>query len=134
MKNKNELNSSSSTYRMIVFWIGILATVAYRAIIIIGRYSQGWTDIIWYIGTIGFVWYFAHRYHIEQKRDRIILERKLITKVAKLKELKTEDRDALEYTLKSLVSSKAGWNYIAIFVASALALIYDLILRLIASN
>lgn len=134
MKKKNELIASSPIYRMIVFWIGILATVAYRAIIIIGRYSQGWTDIIWYIGTIGFVWYFAHRYHIEKKRDRIIIERKLIPKVGKLKELKPEDRDALEYTLKSLVSSKAGWNYIAIFVASALALIYDLILRLIASN
>lgn len=121
---------SSHTYRLLVFVIGIIATIAYRAIIIVSHYSQAWTDVIWYIGTIGFVWYFAHRYHIEKKRDNIILEHKLIQKINRNKELKETDREALEYTLKSLASSKSSWNYIAIFVASGIALLYDICLRI----
>lgn len=128
----NHFTSSSHGYRMFVFWIGIMATLAYRAIIIVSRYSQVWVDIIWYLGTIGFVWYFAHRFHIEEKRDHIIINQNLIKKVKASKDLKKEDREALEYTLKSLVSSKSRWNYIVIFVASALALIYDIMLRLLA--
>jgi hypothetical protein len=125
---------SSHTYRILVFLAGIIATVAYRAIIIVGHYSQTWTDIIWYIGTIGFVWYFGHRYNIEKKRDRIILEHKLIEKVNRNKEFKEVDREALAYTLKSLASSKSSWNYIAIFVASGIALLYDICLKLFFSN
>ena len=124
---------SSHTYRLLVFIVGIIATISYRAIIIVSNYSQMWTDIIWYIGTIGFLWYFAHRYHIEKKRDAIIVEHKLIQKVNRLKELKETDKEALEYTLKSLASSKSSWNYIAIFVASGIALLYDLCLRLFLS-
>lgn len=129
----NQLTSSSHAYRMFVFWIGIMATIAYRAIIIVGRYSELWVDIIWYAGTIGFVWYFAHRFHIEEKRDHIITSQNLIKKVKASKDIKKEDREALEYTLKSLVSSKSRWNYIVIFVASTLALIYDVMLRLFSN-
>lgn len=121
---------SSHTYRLLVFFVGIVATISYRAIIIVSHYNQAWTDVIWYIGTIGFVWYFAHRYHIEKKRDTIITEHKLIQKVNRLKELSKNDKEALEYTLKSLASSKSSWNYIAIFVASGIALLYDICLRL----
>lgn len=117
-------------YRVLVFWVGIIATLAYRAIIIISRYSTTWVDIIWYIGTIGFVWYFAHRFYIENKRDQLITDQQLIQKIQKIKGLEPKDQQALEYTLKSLVSSKSRWNYIVIFVASGLALVYDIILRL----
>lgn len=130
MKLSTIPNASSHSYRILVFWVGIVATVAYRAIIIISRYDQTWTDITWYIGTIGFVWYFAHRYHIEKKRDNLILQHDLIKKVRRSKDFKLEDREALEYTLKSLASSKSSLNYIAIFVASGIALLYDICLRL----
>ena len=134
MKTSTIPNPSSHSYRLLVFWIGIVATVAYRAIIIVGHYSQAWTDIIWYIGTIGFVWYFGHRYHIEKKRDKIIIKHNLIKKVKNCKDLKNEDREALEYTLKSLASSKSSWNYIAIFIASGIALAYDICLRIFFSK
>ncbi len=123
------LSSSSHHYRLLVFWIGIVATIAYRAIIIISHYDQTWADIAWYIGTIGFVWYFGHRYHIEKKRDHVIIVRKLIKKIKNKQPLDSEDTAALEYTLTSLISSKSRWNYIAIFIASGLALVYDLVLR-----
>lgn len=130
--NKNHFSASSHPYRLLVFWIGIIATIAYRAIIIIGRYSQSWVDITWYIGTIGFVWYFGHRYHIEKKRDQVIIKRDLIKKIKNSRPLDAEDTEALTYTLSSLISSKSRWNYIAIFIASGLALAYDLIIRFLS--
>jgi hypothetical protein len=133
MSENINIKSSSHGYRVFVFWIGIIATVAYRAIIIIGHYNQLWTDIAWYIGTIGFLWYFAHRYHIEKKRDDIIVNLQLIEKIKTHKTLSEEDQHALVYTLKSLVSSKSSWNYIAIFIASGLALLYDLMARIFFS-
>lgn len=129
MKNPTPLTTSRRGYRIFVFWIGILATLAYRALIIISHYSHAWNDIVWYLGTIGFVWYFAHRFHIEEKRDHIISERDLIAKVNKSKDIPADDREAVAFILKSQTSSLSRWNYIAIFAASALALAYDLILR-----
>lgn len=125
------LTTSSPNYRVLVFWIGIIATLAYRVIIVVGHYSKDWSDILWYLGTIGFVWYFGHRYHIEQKHDRIIIERKLLEKVDSGRKLSADDTAALHYLLGSLVSSKSRWNYIIIFLASGFALVYDLILRLL---
>lgn len=133
MKKNEKIKSSSHSYRVFVFWVGIIATIAYRAIIIIGHYGQVWTDIAWYIGTIGFLWYFAHRYHIEKKRDEIIVNLKLIEKIKTRKKLSQEDEQALVYTLRSLISSKSSWNYIAIFIASGLALFYDIIIRIFFS-
>jgi hypothetical protein len=120
-------------YRELVFWIGVIATVAYRIIIFLNYLpNHFWSDIVWYIGTIGFVWYFAHRYNIEKRRALIIKERDLEAKVAGAKTLSDDDRQALVQTLTSLESSKAQWNYIIIFVASGLALAVDLISRLIS--
>lgn len=118
-------------YREFVFWVGIIATVAYRIIIFLNYLpSHFWSDIIWYLGTIGFVWYFAHRYNIESRRSLIIKERGLEEKVAAAKVLSTDDRTALVQTLKSLESSKAQLNYIVIFVASGLALLVDIVIRI----
>ncbi len=124
------LSTSSPLYRHLIFWVGIVATLAYRALIIIINYSHFWNDIIWYVGTIGFVWYFAHRFHIEEKRDHIIKERNLLDKV-NASGLAADDREAVAFILKSQSSSLSRWNYIAIFVASAIALGYDLILRFV---
>lgn len=117
-------------YRHLIFWVGIVATLAYRALIIIINYSHFWNDIIWYVGTIGFVWYFAHRFHIEEKRDHIIKERDLLAKV-NASGLAADDREAVAFILKSQSSSLSRWNYIVIFVASAVALGYDLVLRFV---
>ena len=47
-------------------------------------------------------------------------------KLAKF-ELKADDREALNYILKSVSSTKAEWNYLIIFVFSAIALLYGII-------
>jgi len=64
--SKNHL--SHKFYRVWLFWVGVIATIAYRIIVILNYYSQVWVEIAWYIGTIGFIWYFAHRYRVEKRR------------------------------------------------------------------
>ena len=117
---------SHKFYRELVFWVGIIATFAYRIIVILNQYSQAWVEIAWYIGTIGFIWYFAHRFRVENNRDHLVEEKNLAAKIEASAVLSGDDRDALVYILKGLKTSKAKWNYIFIFVFSALALLYDI--------
>ena len=115
---------SSSIYRILIFMVGIIATIAYRLIIILNYYSQFWVEVSWYVGTIGFIWYFAHRFSIENRRDRLIEKLRLIEKVETEPSFNPEDKTALLYILKSLDTSLAKWNYIAIFFFSGLAMAY----------
>ena len=114
----------SSIYRILIFMVGIIATIAYRLIIILNYYSQFWVEVSWYVGTIGFVWYFGHRFSIENRRDRLIEKLRLIEKVETEQSFNPEDKTALLYILKSLDTSLAKWNYIAIFFFSGLAMAY----------
>lgn len=127
----NEYTTSSKFYRALVFWVGIVATLAYRIIIVLNYYSSLLVSISWYIGTIGFIWYFAHRYRVQNKYSRIIRDKKLREKLCN-HDLSKDDCEALSYILKGLDSSKAKWNSIAIFVFSALALIYAVISDIIS--
>jgi len=123
----SKYKTSAGFYRVLVFWVGIVATFAYRVIVVLNYYSSLWVEIAWYIGTIGFIWYFAHRFRVENKREELIKQRRLGYKIHHKKELSEEDRDALTYILKGLKSSKARWNYIVIFVFSVIALAYAVI-------
>ena len=124
---------SNKNYRLLIFWIGIFATLCYRLVIVFNNYSRTWVDIVWYAGTIGYIWYFAHRFQVEEKRSKLIKKEKLIYKVYQDKKLKHEDKANLLYVLKSLNSSKVKWNYITIFFLSAVALAYDLTLKILKS-
>ena len=126
-----EFKVHNTYYRELVFVVGIIATVVYRMIIFLNRLpNHFWSDVAWYVGTIGFIWYFAHRYNVEKRRFLIIKERGLEEKIADAKVLSDDDRQVLVQTLKSLESSKAQWNYIVIFVVSGLALLWDIVIRL----
>ena len=118
--------ASNKYYRLLVFAVGIIATVAYRIIIILNNYSSLLVSISWYVGTIGFIWYFAHRYRVQDKRSDLIRDKGLTAKVKK-GELTPDDRKVLLYILKSTTSSKAKWNSIMIFALSVIALAYAII-------
>ncbi len=127
-----EFKTHHKFYRQLVFYVGIIATVFYRVIVFLNRLpTHYWADLAWYIGTIGFIWYFAHRYNIEENRWVIIKERNLEEKIASGKPLSDSDREVLLKTVHSLESSKAKWNYIVIFVVSGLALVWDILIRFI---
>lgn len=86
---------------------------------------------MWYIGTIGFVIYFAHRFQISEKREKLIVSTQLIQKVSGLKDVSDEQKEALRYILGTLVSSRERWNYIFIFASSAIAFVIGIYLDFI---
>lgn len=120
----------SSALRLFYFWSGIIATLAYRVIVVLNGWSPIYVQIAWYVGTIGFVVYFVHRYQISERRQKIIHERHLAEKVPSLSELSAEDKEAMKYIFTTLESSKEKWNNIFIFITSGLALIYGLVVDL----
>lgn len=117
---------SSNLYRRWMFILGILATVAYRIIVVLNHYSPLLVQIAWYTGTIGFVWYFSHRFKVENRRDKIITENNLVQKIEKAENLSSQDKELLAYILRGLQTSLSKWNYITIFIISALALVYGI--------
>ncbi len=118
---------SKKSYRIFMFALGIVATIAYRIIVVLNHYGPLAVQVAWYIGTIGFVWYFAHRFKIENKRDKLITEMNLAAKIENSENLNDTERQSLVYILKGLQTSLSKWNYIAIFVFSALALAYGFV-------
>jgi hypothetical protein len=123
---------SKQAYRILIFTVGVIATIAYRIVIVLNHYSQFWVEVFWYIGTIGFIWYFAHRFNIENRRDKLIEKLNLVKKIENDQPFNSEDKTALLYILKSLETSLAKWNYIAIFFFSFLAIAYALYVDLLS--
>ncbi len=115
---------SSPAYRVWIFMVGIIATIAYRLVIVLSDFSPYWLEVAWYVGTVGFIWYFGHRWAIERRRDRLIEELGLVKKIEDGQVLGAEDREATVYILKGLSTSLAKWNYVAIFIFSFLAMGY----------
>ena len=72
-----ELKKHNKKYLLLIFWVGIIATVAYRIIVVLNHYSSLWVEIAWHIGTIGFIWYFVHRYRMQSYHSRLVKELKL---------------------------------------------------------
>jgi hypothetical protein len=112
--------------RLFYFWTGIIATLAYRIIIVLNEVDPLWVKISWYVGTIGFIIYFIHRYEISEKRAQLISDLHLDDKLQKVQELSKDEKDAIGYILGTLKSTKEKWNYIFIFVASAIALLWGM--------
>ncbi|MBT6691557.1 hypothetical protein HOB10_04460 [Candidatus Parcubacteria bacterium] len=122
--------TSSKSLRLFYFWAGVIATLAYRIIIVLNFYNTTWVKISWYIGTVGFIIYFIHRFDISKKRSALIVKHRLREKLDAntLDELNKEDNEALGYILKTLVSSKERYNYYIIFILSGIALIAGLLI------
>ena len=117
--------------RLGYFWAGIIATFAYRIIIVLTGFDQIWLKIAWYVGTIGFIFYFAHRFEISEKRAKLIAKYQLVKKVEELPGLSPDERGAMGYIVRTLTSSLEKWNYIFIFVTSGLALLWGIIIDFI---
>lgn len=120
----------SSAVRWSFFWIGILATFSYRIIIILNNVSDTWLNVAWYVGTVGFIIYFIHRFDVSRRRAALITERSLYEKIRNNAPLSEEDRVALNYILGTLRSTKEKWNFVFIFTTSGIALVIGLILDL----
>lgn len=110
------------------FLLGVLSSVAFRAIILFQKFSPQWVRPVWYFGVIGYMIFFMYRYGISLRRKRTIAQTNIIEKVRIGQTLTSDDRDAALYLLGSIQKSREDWNYLAIFVLSVVAIALDLLL------
>jgi hypothetical protein len=119
-----EMIHTNNLKRWFFFVVGIIATVAYRIIIFTGeRFAQ----IMWYVGTLGFVLYFWHRAEVQQRRADLVRDNDLINIVSRIKRLKVEQKQALNYIVRTSLTSKVRWNSIMIFWLSLVALVVGVV-------
>jgi hypothetical protein len=110
------------------FVLGVLSSVAFRAIILLQKYNPAWVRPVWYFGAIGYVIFFMYRYGISQRRKRAISESGIIEKIRTGAVLSSEDRESTLYLLNSVSKSQEDWNYLAIFIMSLVTILLDLFL------
>jgi hypothetical protein len=110
------------------FLLGVLSSVAFRLIIIFQKTNPGWVRPTWYFGVLGYMAFFIYRYYISLRRKRVVAESGIIAKLESGSTLSAEDREAALYLLSSIQKSREDWNYLAIFILSALAIAIDLCL------
>jgi len=121
------IEPSPKPIRLFFFWAGIIATIAYRIIIVLDFYSPSWVKIAWYIGTIGFILYFGHRFNIARKKARLIKQYNLVETIDNA-DIDPQKKLALHYLAKTTVTSKSRWNAAVIFFLSVLALLVGIFL------
>lgn len=110
------------------FVLGLLSSVAFRAIILFQKFHPDWVRPVWYVGVIGYMLFFMYRYRISQRRKHTITQSAIIEKIRTGATLTAGDRDAALYLLNSVHKSPEDWNYLAIFILSLLAIVLDLAL------
>ncbi len=122
-----KIEASSKYLRFFYFVSGIIATIAYRIVLWLNPF---WAQVVWYVGTIGFIVYFGHRTVIETKRAKMVKENNLIDAVS-TSNIPEDKREMLLYLTKTSVTSKARFNSLFIFLASVVALIINIYLYFI---
>jgi hypothetical protein len=110
------------------FVLGLLSSVAFRAIILLQKYRPGWVRPVWYFGVLGYMLFFIYRYYISHRRKRAIAQTSIIEKIRTGETLNADDRAAALYLLNSVRKSQEDWNYLAIFVLSLVAIALDWLL------
>lgn len=122
----------SKFVRLFFFWTGIIATIAYRIIIVLNYYSSLWVSISWYLGTAGFIIYFWHRYDIAKKKINLVKDYNLVEVVDKAEGLEEKQKSALRYLVQTTLTSKSKWNAGFIFILSSISLVVGIIMDIIS--
>ncbi|MFA7384048.1 MAG: hypothetical protein WC001_11415 [Desulfurivibrionaceae bacterium] len=110
--------------------IGLLSAVAFRLLTIINTFNPALLRPVWYFGVIGYILFFAYRYHITEKRKAAIRANRLLEKIQSPGEITGEDRALIAYVLSSIIKSKENLNYLFIFLLSLVAVGVDILLAL----
>ncbi|WP_340817956.1 hypothetical protein [Methanolobus sp. WCC4] len=108
------------------FWIGLISAAFLRLIIIADYYNGILAKALFYLGVIGYLVFFAHRYHIATRRVGVLRNLELLEKIVSRTTLSEEDYRGLEYIMWSLSVSKERLNYLVIFVFSIIAIVLSL--------
>jgi hypothetical protein len=120
---------SSSTIK-VYFWLGIMSALAFRLILIADHYNPLLGKAMFYLGVLGYMVFFAHRYRVSKRRLAVLEDLKLLEKLESGKELTEKDLEGLHYIIWSLSVSKERINYLIIFAFSVISIIISLLLDL----
>lgn len=112
------------------FWVSLVSAIALRVIIIADYYNGHIARLLFYLGVIGYMAFFAHRYRIANRRAGVLNELELLDKIEKKEELTKKDIDGLKYIMWSLSVSKKRLKYLIIIVFSMIAIMISIILDL----
>jgi hypothetical protein len=110
--------------------IGLLSAVAFRLLTIVNTFAPALMRPVWYFGVIGYIFFFAYRYHISEKRKNAIRANRLLEKIQSPGEISGEDRALIAYVLSSIIKSKENLNYLFIFILSIAAIALDIVLAM----
>jgi hypothetical protein len=113
------------------FILGLVSAIAFRAIIILQHLEPGWVRPVWYIGAIGYFFFFLYRYKITRKRKKAVEDFQLVEKLRANACLQDDDREVMLYLLSSLKFSLEDINYAIIFLLSVIAIAADIFLSAI---
>ena len=123
-------NCKDSRVSWIFFAVGIVATIAIRAVTILMHLNPVYGKLAWYVGVSGFVIFFIYKFKILQASARLIQEKKLLERITKPGELTAEDSSIIKAILCSLSSQKERINYFFIFALSVIALLFAMYIDL----
>jgi len=112
------------------FVLGLVSAIAFRGIIVFQHLEPTWVRPVWYIGTIGYFFFFLYRYMITKKRKHAIENYQLIEKLKANTCLEEQDREVVLYLLSSVKFSLEDINYALIFILSVLAIVADIALTM----
>lgn len=113
------------------FILGLVSAIAFRAIIVLQHFEPGWVRPVWYIGAIGYFFFFLYRYKITKKRKMAVEDFQLIEKLRTNACLQDDDREVMLYLLSSIKFSLEDINYAIIFLLSVIAIAADIFLSAI---
>ncbi|MFC1755063.1 hypothetical protein ACFL96_17000 [Thermoproteota archaeon] len=121
-KNCSERRFCQDDYvSWIFFAIGLIATIAIRAVTLLMRVEPLYGKIAWYIGVVGFLLFFVYKFRIYNHRSKAIREKSLVQRTQEGK-LTESEKNEIAMMLCSLSSRKESINYFFIFILSAIAL------------
>ena len=112
------------------FWLGMFSAVFLRLIIIADYYNGILSKALFYLGVLGYLIFFAHRYHVATRRVGVLRNLELLSKIENRTSLSEEDYRGLQYIMWSLSVSKERMNYLVIFAFSVIAIVLSLALDL----
>ena len=119
-------NCKDSFSSWIFLIIGMIATIALRAVTVLMRFSPIYGQIAWYVGVAGFLIFFVYKFRIDRARYKLIVKKGLMDKISQGDKISEDDRRLIGSILCSLSSNKDRINYILIFVSSAVVIIVAL--------
>ena len=129
MKNKKCENCiegkrcRDSRVSWIFFIIGLVATIAIRAVTVLMHLNPVYAKVAWYIGVGGFFLFFVYKFRVNQVRSDLIAQQELVDKISRRQQLTEENYNLVSAILCSLSSRKERINYFFIFGLSAVALL-----------